>query len=187
MFARVSALGVFLELHQEVDQLGLEVAAEVDLLRAFVILIAFAGFDAAHRHLATLAALFPTTLHGHGLARFHRRDRTPLVVFELFENVGDGHGDFVEGEGRFGGILHDGVLNLEGVQQAERAAHRLLALARPHDGVDAVQAGPHEVLDEGIAKGHLAHVRPLRKLLLLHAQHRPADTAVVALHARVHP
>src|SRR5439155_10860790 len=72
LLAGFAALGILAELHEELDELRLEVAAVVDVVWALVVLLGLALADVAHLCLAALAAELSAGVHrrvGHALHR----------------------------------------------------------------------------------------------------------------------
>ena len=174
----VELLGVVLHphAHEELHELGLEVAAEVDLLGAVVVLLLAVG--------QLVEAVAHGALAGGGVLLHLREhvavDRAPVEVLQEVRRAGWGS---TRRSRRGRGRLRRRPRRVQrGLRRAWRVATPRVIWAMRGLGksmrVFAVEGGADQVLDEGAAQGQGALLRPARELELL-------DEAVGALDAGV--
>ena len=152
----VAAAGFALELHQQLDQFGLEVAAEVDRVGAVV----GAFFGAGHGGHVGLFEAAGTGTGQHLLVgvlalagRHFHVEVGPVSGFEF--DVGDVGDPLVEQAGGGGGVLDGRAVLADAVEHAKGGLHGFGEFGGPADAAGVVEAGSEQVFDHRLAGGHL--------------------------------
>ncbi len=161
--ARFAAYFVLLhaKLFKELDEFGLKIAAELDLIGGFVVLLTFR----AHLHLHALRYLLEQRLH---LVRvyvvlFHVIGHVQVFpVLRVGFLVGDLGYDGVDAESSLGGVF-DGRFRVQHLPNyAANLARLLLVLLGRGQAFVLLEAQPDKELDHSLTHGQVHDVRAAR-------------------------